>query len=44
MVLPPHTRHAAAFGADGVRCTEASRQHINDALEVLRQLQAEQTA
>ena len=26
MVLPPHTRHAAAVGADGVRCIEASRQ------------------
>jgi len=26
MVLPPHTRHVAAVGADGVRCIEASRQ------------------
>ena len=26
MVLPPHTRHAAAVGADGVCCIEASRQ------------------
>ena len=26
MVLPPHTRHAAAVGSDGVRCIEASRQ------------------
>jgi hypothetical protein len=25
MVLPPHTRHAAAAGADGVRCIEAPR-------------------
>jgi hypothetical protein len=26
MALRPHTRHAAAAGADGVRCIEASRQ------------------
>ncbi len=26
MVLPPHTRHAATVGADGVRCVEAPRQ------------------
>jgi mannose-6-phosphate isomerase-like protein (cupin superfamily) len=26
LVLPPHTRHAATVGAEGVRCVEAPRQ------------------
>jgi quercetin dioxygenase-like cupin family protein len=25
LVLPPHTRHAATVGAEGVRCVEAPR-------------------